>query len=79
MDRFSAIFGHSGVIGNKGINVTVAQSPANSEADFNQDIVIRFKASERGAAAVIDPRYVVRMPREPERVRGRGRMPGPCP
>jgi hypothetical protein len=40
--------------------ITVAQSPANSEADFNQDIVIRFKASERGAAAVIDPRYIVR-------------------
>ena len=36
------------------------QSPANSEADFNQDIVIRFKASERGAAAVINPRYVVK-------------------
>jgi hypothetical protein len=40
--------------------ITVTQSPANSEADFNQDIVIRFKASERGAAAVINPRYVVR-------------------
>jgi len=40
--------------------ITVTQSPANSEAEFNQDILIRFKASERGAAAVIDPRYVVR-------------------
>ena len=40
--------------------ITVTQSPANSEADFNQDIVIRFKASERGAAAVINPRYVVK-------------------
>jgi hypothetical protein len=40
--------------------ITVTQSPLNSEADFNQDIVIRFKASERGAAAVINPRYVVR-------------------
>ncbi|MEN6405516.1 MAG: hypothetical protein ABFC77_03495 [Thermoguttaceae bacterium] len=40
--------------------ITVTQSPANSEADFNQDIVVRFKASERGAAAVINPRYVVR-------------------
>lgn len=40
--------------------ITVAQSPANSEADFNQDIVVRFKASERGAAAVLDPRYVVK-------------------
>jgi hypothetical protein len=40
--------------------ITVTQSPANSEADFNQDIVLRFKASERGAAAVLDPRYVVK-------------------
>ena len=40
--------------------ITVTQSPANSEAEFNQDILIRFKASERGAAAVLDPRYVVR-------------------
>jgi len=40
--------------------ITVAQSPINSEMEFNQDIVVRFKASERGAAAVIDPRYIVR-------------------
>ena len=40
--------------------VTVTQSPPNSEAEFNQDIVLRFKASERGAAAVINPRYVVK-------------------
>jgi hypothetical protein len=40
--------------------ITVTQSPTNSEADFNQDIVVRFKASERGAAAVLDPRYVVK-------------------
>ena len=40
--------------------ITVTQSPVGSEADFNQDIVVRFKASERGAAAVIDPRYVVK-------------------
>ena len=33
---------------------------AGSEADFNQDIVVRFKASERGAAAVLNPRYVVK-------------------
>ena len=33
--------------------------PDNSEAEFSQDIVVRFKASERGAAAVINPRYVV--------------------
>jgi hypothetical protein len=40
--------------------ITVTQSPAHSEADFNQDIVVRFKASERGAAAVLNPRYVVK-------------------
>jgi hypothetical protein len=40
--------------------ITVTQSPMNSEADFNQDIVVRFKASERGAAAVLDPRFVVK-------------------
>lgn len=40
--------------------ITVTQSAANSEADFNNDIVVRFKASERGAAAVINPRFVVK-------------------
>ncbi|MBN1908460.1 MAG: hypothetical protein JW818_01860 [Pirellulales bacterium] len=40
--------------------ITVTQSPVGSEADFDRDIVVRFKASERGAAAVLDPRYVVR-------------------
>ncbi len=40
--------------------VTVTQSPPGSEAEFTQDIVVRFKASERGAAAVINPRYVVK-------------------
>jgi hypothetical protein len=40
--------------------ITVTQSAQNSEADFNQDIVVRFKASERGAAAVLNPRYVVK-------------------
>ena len=40
--------------------ITVTQSPLGSEADFNNDIVLRFKASERGAAAVLNPRYVVK-------------------
>ena len=40
--------------------ITVTQAPQNSEADFNNDIVVRFKASERGAAAVINPRYIVK-------------------
>jgi hypothetical protein len=35
------------------------QATQNSEAEFTQDIVVRFKASERGAAAVLNPRYVV--------------------
>ena len=40
--------------------ITVTQSPAGSEADFTSDIVARFKASERGAAAVLNPRYIVK-------------------
>lgn len=40
--------------------ITVTQAPLNSEADFNNDIVLRFKASERGAAAVLNPRFVVK-------------------
>ena len=40
--------------------ITVTQSPPGSDADFNQDVVVRFKASERGAAAVLNPRYVVK-------------------
>lgn len=40
--------------------ITVTQSPLNIEADFNQDIVVRFKASERGTAVVTNPRYIVR-------------------
>jgi len=39
--------------------ITVTQSPFQSEADFSQDIVVRFKASERGAVTVLDPRYIV--------------------
>jgi hypothetical protein len=38
----------------------VTQSPLGGEAEFSQDIVVRFKASERGAAAVINPRYAVK-------------------
>jgi len=40
--------------------ITVTQAPIGSEAEFNNDIVLRFKASERGAAAVLNPRYVVK-------------------
>lgn len=40
--------------------LTVVQAPNNSEAEFQQDVVLRYKASERGVPAVLDPRYVVR-------------------
>jgi len=40
--------------------ITVTQAPANSEAAFSQDLVLRFKASERGAAAVLNPRLLVK-------------------
>lgn len=40
--------------------ITVTQSALGSEAEFTHDIVLRFKASERGAAAVLNPRYVVK-------------------
>jgi hypothetical protein len=40
--------------------ITVSQSTSNSEADFQSDVVVRFKASERGAAAVLNPRFVVK-------------------
>ena len=39
--------------------ITVTNSTTPSEADFSQDILVRFKASERGAAAVLNPRYMV--------------------
>ena len=40
--------------------ITVSKSALHSEAEFTNDVVIRFKASERGAAAVINPRYIVK-------------------
>lgn len=40
--------------------ITVVQAPSNSEAEFTQDIVVRYKASERGAPAVLEPRYMVK-------------------
>lgn len=40
--------------------ITITQAPQNSEAEFTQDIVVRFKASERGAAATLEPRLVVK-------------------
>ena len=40
--------------------ISVVRAPSNSEAEFNQDIVLRYKASERGAVAVLEPRAVIR-------------------
>ncbi|MDO4570324.1 MAG: hypothetical protein Q4D38_08075 [Planctomycetia bacterium] len=39
--------------------LSIAVSNAHSEAAFAQDILVRYKASERGTPAVLDPRYVV--------------------
>jgi hypothetical protein len=39
--------------------MTVVQAPSNSEAEFTQDIVLRWKCSERGAAVVVQPRALV--------------------
>jgi len=40
--------------------VTVVQAPSNSEAEFNQDIVVRWKASKRGRMAIRNPRVIQR-------------------
>ena len=40
---------------------TVVQAPLNSEKDFEQDIVLRWKASERGIPYVADPRCMTKM------------------
>lgn len=38
--------------------ITVVEAPPNSEAEFTRDVVYRVKASERGAAAVVEPRQL---------------------
>lgn len=38
--------------------ITTARAPRNSELEFTNDIVERFKVSERGVPAVMEPRYV---------------------
>ncbi len=40
--------------------ITVAQAGPGSDAEFNQDIVLQFKASEKGAVYVKNPRYIVK-------------------
>jgi len=39
--------------------ITVTQMGENSQASFERDIVLQFKASERGVTAVKQPRYMV--------------------
>ena len=38
--------------------ITVVQAPSNSEEEFNRDVVMRWKCSERGTPATLDPRYM---------------------
>lgn len=40
--------------------ITVTQADRNSEKEFNQDIVLQYKASERGAAGHKDVRHLVK-------------------
>ena len=40
--------------------ITVQQAPPNNIEEFTRDIVMMWKASERGAAFVKDPRYLLR-------------------
>jgi hypothetical protein len=39
---------------------TSSQAPPNSEMEFNNDIAFRFKISEMGAFATLDPRYAAK-------------------
>jgi hypothetical protein len=39
--------------------ITVTQAPAGNSDDFNRDIVAKYKCSERGQYAVIEPRVMV--------------------
>jgi ribosomal protein L34 len=39
--------------------ITVTQAPSGNSDDFNRDIVAKFKCSERGQYAVIEPRVMV--------------------
>lgn len=40
--------------------ITSVEAPPNSEVEFTHDIVSRYKVSERGAVAVVEPRKVVK-------------------
>lgn len=38
--------------------ITITQAPAGNQDDFNRDIVVKYKCSERGQYAVIEPRVM---------------------
>lgn len=40
--------------------ISLTRSISHSDANFERDILVRYKASERGVPAVLDPRYVVK-------------------
>jgi hypothetical protein len=40
--------------------IQVIQAPPGNEAEFTEDVVARFKVTERGTVAVKDPRYVAK-------------------
>lgn len=40
--------------------ITVSRSGSGSESDFTQDVLVRYKASERGVPAVLNPRYAAK-------------------
>lgn len=40
--------------------ITVVQAASNSEAEFERDVVLRYKASHRGKCAVIQPRALIK-------------------
>jgi hypothetical protein len=40
--------------------ITISRAPENSEAEFKQDVAVRFKVSERGTPVVLEPRAVIR-------------------
>ena len=40
--------------------ITVTQAPAGSHEEFHRDVVMQYKASERGAFAVVQPRMMIK-------------------
>jgi hypothetical protein len=41
--------------------ITTVQAPPQSIKDFEQDLIVRFKSSERGTPAIMDPRYTFQL------------------